>query len=155
MPYQLSQVNIQLPACIFMAFIKSCSIDSRNEQSPICEVVYETNKAYFRNLQPNRFLPSSVGKALAWRSRGPGFNPHWGQYLTIFFCSSLCKDLSDNLTETPIVKNSNAPLTVLVLVHSMAFRVFHKHTKLIILALLSTLYCLMFVVFFYISTNWC
>ena len=24
-----------------------------------------------------------------------------------FFCSSLCKDLSDNLTETPIVKNSN------------------------------------------------
>ena len=24
----------------------------------------------------------------------------------IFFCSSLCKDLSDNLTETPIVKNS-------------------------------------------------
>ena len=30
-PYQLSKVNIQLPAWIFMAFIKSCSIDSRNE----------------------------------------------------------------------------------------------------------------------------
>ena len=24
-----------------------------------------------------------------------------------FFCSSLCKDLSDNLTETRIMKNSN------------------------------------------------
>ena len=90
-----------------MAFIKSCSIDSRNEQSPTCEVVHETNKAYFRNLLPNRFLPSSVGKALAWRSGGPGFNPYWGQFLTKFFCSSLYKDLSDNLTETPIVKNSN------------------------------------------------
>ena len=87
--------------------IKSCSIDSRNEQSPTCEVVHETNKAHFWNLQPNRLRPSSVGKALAWRSRGPGFNSHWGQFLKkFFFCSSLCKDLTDNLTETPIVKNS-------------------------------------------------
>ena len=32
------------------------------------------------------FLPSSVGKALVWRSRGPGFNLHQGQILTkIFF----------------------------------------------------------------------
>ena len=93
-------------AWIFMAFIKSCSIDSRNEQSPACEVVHETNKAHFRNLLPNRFLPSSVGKALAWRSGSPGFKPHWAQFLTKFFCSSLYKDLSDNLTETPIVKNS-------------------------------------------------
>ena len=29
-----------------------------------------------------------------------------GNFWRIFFCSSLCKDLSDNLTETPIVKNS-------------------------------------------------
>ena len=87
-----------------MAFIKSCSTDSRNEQSPTCEVVHETNKAHFRNLKPNRFLPSSIGKALAWRSGGPGFNPHWG---AIFFGSSLCKTLSDNLTETLIVKNSS------------------------------------------------
>ena len=28
----------------------------------------------------------------------PGFNPHWGQFLTIFFCSSLCKDLSETPT---------------------------------------------------------
>ena len=58
-----------------MAFIKSCSIDARNDQSATCEVVHETNKAHFRNLLPNRFLPSSVGKALARRSGGPGFNP--------------------------------------------------------------------------------
>ena len=57
----------------------------RNEQSPTCEVVHETNKAHFRNLLTNRFLPSSVGKALAWRSGGPGFNPYWGQFLTNFF----------------------------------------------------------------------
>ena len=68
-----------------MACIKSCSIDSRNEQSPTCEVVHETNKAHFRNLLLNRFLPSSVGKALAWRSGGPGFQSHWGQILTNFF----------------------------------------------------------------------
>ena len=43
---------------------KSCSIDSKNEQSPTCEVVHETNKGHFRNLLPNRFLPSSVGRAL-------------------------------------------------------------------------------------------
>ena len=28
---------------------------------------------------------SSVGKALAWRSGGPGFKPHWGQFLINFF----------------------------------------------------------------------
>ena len=36
-----------------------------------------------------------------------GFKSHWGQFLTNFLCSSLCKDLSDNLTEMPSVKNSN------------------------------------------------
>ena len=72
-----------------------------------CEVVHETNKAHFKNLLPNRFLHSSVGKALAWKSRGSCFNSHWGQFLTKFIYSSLCKDLLDNLTETPIVKNSN------------------------------------------------
>ena len=51
---------------------------------------------------------SSVGKALAWRSGGPGFQPHWGQFLTKFILPSFCVtlNLSDNLTETPIVKNS-------------------------------------------------
>ena len=35
-------------------------------------------------------------------------NPTGGNFWWIFFWSSLYKDLSDNLTETPIVKNSNA-----------------------------------------------
>ena len=85
MLHQLTWVNIQLPAWIFMAFIKSCSIDSRNEPSPTCEVVHETNKAHFRNLLPNRFLPSSVGRALGWWSGGHWFQPHWEQFLTNFF----------------------------------------------------------------------
>ena len=34
-------------------------------------------------------------------------NPTGGNFWRIFFCFSLCKDLSDNLTEMPIVKNSN------------------------------------------------
>ena len=70
---------------------------SRNEQSPTCEVVHETNKAHFRNLLTNRFLPSSVGKALAWRSGCPSFNPHWGQFLTnLFFalrCVKICQTI--------------------------------------------------------------
>ena len=35
-------------------------------------------------------------------------SPTGGNFWQIFFCSSFCKDLSDNLTETPIVKNSSA-----------------------------------------------
>ena len=43
------------------------------------------NKAHFRNLLPNRFLPSSVGKALAWRSRDPGSIPTGGNFWWNFF----------------------------------------------------------------------
>ena len=52
---------------------------------------------------------SSVGRALTSWSRGPGFNPTWGNFWRIFFalpCVKICH-LSDNLTETLIVKNSN------------------------------------------------
>ena len=45
-------------------------------------MVHKTNKAHFRNLLPNRFLD---------------------EFVLLF----LYKDLSDNLTETTIVKNSN------------------------------------------------
>ena len=49
---------------------------------------------------------SSVGRVLAWWSRGPGFNAHWEQFLTnSFLLFALCKDLSDHLSETPTVKN--------------------------------------------------
>ena len=91
MLYQLSWVNIQLPAWIFMAFIKLCSIDSRNEQSPTCEVVHETNKAHFRNLLPNRFLPSSVGRALGSWSGGHGFQSHWEQFFFALPCMEICQ----------------------------------------------------------------
>ena len=51
------------------------------------------------------------GRRLAWRSRSPGFKPHWGQFLTNCFCSSMCKELSDNLRETPSWKTQLWPLT--------------------------------------------
>ena len=85
LPTELSQhsvASLNLHCLYKVMLYWSCS---RNEQSPTCEVVHETNKAHFRNLLTNRFLSSSVGKALAWRSGGPGFNPHWGQFLTKFF----------------------------------------------------------------------
>ena len=78
---------------------KSCSIDSRNEQSATCKVVHETSKAHFRNLQPNRFVPSSLGRALEWWSEGHGFKPHWWQFLMKFILFCVTLDLSDNLTE--------------------------------------------------------
>ena len=61
--------------------------------------MHETNKAHFRNLLPNRFLPSSVGRALEWSSRGHGLKPHGGRggnFWWNLFCSL---DLSDNLIE--------------------------------------------------------
>ena len=55
-------MTIWLSVRIGKSSIKSCYIDFRNEQSPTCKVVHETNKAHVRNLLPNRFLPSSVCK---------------------------------------------------------------------------------------------
>ena len=93
------------------AFIKSCCIDSRNEQS---QVVHETNKAHFRNPPPNRFLPSSVGRELEWWSGGCEFKL-WGQFLTKFILSRVASDLADNLTETPYLKNSSVSRQVVLL----------------------------------------
>ena len=39
-----------------------------------------------------------------------GSIPTGDDFWWFFFCSSLCKDLSDNLTETSVVKNSNITL---------------------------------------------
>ena len=85
LPTELSQHSVASLNlhCLYKGML--CWSCSRNEQSPTCEVVHETNKAHFRNLLTNRFLPSSVGKALAWRSGGPGFNPHWEKFLMTFF----------------------------------------------------------------------
>ena len=56
----------------------SCSIDSRNDQSPKCEVVHDTN------LLPNTYQASTVSRALEWWSRDPQFNAHWAQFLVEF-----------------------------------------------------------------------
>ena len=69
------------------------------------------NKAHFRNLLPNTQLPSSVGRTSEWWSGGYGFKPCWGQFLIKFIL--FCVDLSDNLTEMPIVKNPNESVTSL------------------------------------------
>ena len=125
-----------------MAFIKSCSIDSRNEQSPTCEVVHETNKAHFRNLLPIKFLSSSVGRTLEWCSGGCGFQPHWGQFLTklILFCVTL--DLSDNLIETHIVKNSIVTFTGILVTNSYLLQdqlLFRLRRKVISMTALKTI----------------
>ena len=91
------------PAWIFMTYIKSYSIDSRNDQSPKREVVHETKLTSEIFWPTHTRLAQSV-RALEWWSRGHGFNPDWGQFWRIF-CSSLCRDLSNNLTETCIMKN--------------------------------------------------
>ena len=59
LPNELSQhsvASLNLPGIYKVMLYWSCS---RNEQSPTCEVVHETNKAHFRNLLAQRFLPSS------------------------------------------------------------------------------------------------
>ena len=45
-----------------------------------------------------------LAQSVGWWSRGQGFNPDWVQCLMNFFCFFLCRDLSDNRTETRIVK---------------------------------------------------
>ena len=55
-------------------------------------------------------------------------NPTGGNFWRIFFYSSLCKDLSDNLTETPIVKNSKGYLIFPILAR---FCVLHQIEDLI------------------------
>ena len=66
------------------------------------------NKAHFRNLLPNRFLSSSVGKALEWWLGGCGFKPRWGQFLMIFFLFCVYRNASDFL----IVKKPQGSLVV-------------------------------------------
>ena len=47
----------------------------------------------------NRFLPSTVSRALDCWSGGHEFKPPWGQFLTKFILCCVTSDLSDNLTE--------------------------------------------------------
>ena len=52
--------------------------------------------------------------------------PTEGNFWRIFFCSSLWKDLSDNLTETPIVKNSNIVAILQYLDKSQTIEFLHR-----------------------------
>ena len=79
MLYQLSKVNIQLPAWIFMAFIKSCSINSKNDQSAKCEVMHKTkltseNTRLTQTVEHYSDDPEVLGSILTG-----------GQFLTNFF----------------------------------------------------------------------
>ena len=89
-----------------MVFIKSCSIDSRNEQSPTCEVVHETKLTSEISCLTDSCLAQLVNH---WPEDLEGLVsiPTGGNFLTNFFLLFLCKDLSDNLTEMPIMKSSN------------------------------------------------
>ena len=119
-----------------MAFIKSCSTDSRNEQSPTCEVVH---KAHFRYLLPNRFLSSSVVRVLESWSGGCKFKPHRGQFLTKFILFCVALDLLDNLTETSNVKNSKCLHQVLYWANCGA----NAHAGNVFQPILSVNYCVM------------
>ena len=94
-----------MPAWIFMAFIKSCSI---LEMTKVQHV-----KLCLKPTKITSEISCPTGSCLAQLVRhGPEDPevlvsiPTGGNFWQFFFCSSLCKDLSDNLTETPIVKHS-------------------------------------------------
>ena len=89
-----------------LLIIKSCSIDSRNDQSPTCEVVHETKLTSEISCPTDSCLAQLVRH---WPEDSEDLVsiPNEGNFWLIFFGFSLCKDLSDNLTETPIVKYSN------------------------------------------------
>ena len=73
------------------------------------------NKRKFISEISNRFLPSSVSRALDWWSGGCQFKPHWGLFLTKFILCRVISDLSHNQTEMHIVKNSNVLLKFLII----------------------------------------
>ena len=77
-----------------MAFIKSCSIDSRTKLTS--EISCPTDS---RLAQLVKHWPEDLEVLVSIQTGG--------NFWQNLFCSSLYKDLSDNLTEMPIVKNSN------------------------------------------------
>ena len=84
-----------------MAFIKSCSIDSRNNQSPKCEVVHET-KLTSEIFCPTRIMLAQSVEHLSYDLEVQGSIPTGGNF---FALPRVEIYMSDNLTETRIVKN--------------------------------------------------
>ena len=83
---------------IIKAFIKACSIDSRNEQSPTCEVVLETQESSLQK-SPTDFYLAQLARHLTDDLGIVGSNPTGGNFWWIFFLFCVTADLSDNLTE--------------------------------------------------------
>ena len=71
-------------------------------------------------------IPSS--ESIGLKIRRSWFQSPQGQFLTKLFCSSLCKDLSDNLTETPILKNSSVTVNQMNLTVSMTLTNKYTHS---------------------------
>ena len=104
-PQPLDQQSNALPdelSHYLVVGIKSCSIDSRNKQSAICEVVHETKESSLQK-SPTDFLVAQLSEQQTDDLEVMSSNPTRGNF--ILFCVTL--DLSDNLTEICIVKNSN------------------------------------------------
>ena len=84
-----------------MAFIKSCSIDSRNKQSPTCEVVHETKESSLQTSPTDSSLAQLVEHGTN-DTEVVSSNPTGN-----IFCVTL------NLSDRPNMKNS--------MLHTMTF----------------------------------
>ena len=71
---------------IIKAFIKSCSIDSRNKQSPTCELVYETKESSLQKSPTDSSLAQSVEH---WTNDKEvvGSNPTGDNFWQNLFCA--------------------------------------------------------------------
>ena len=95
---QLSQVTIWLWVWITKALIKSCSIDSRNKQSPTCKVVHKTKESSLQK-SPTDSLLAQLADQETDDQELMSWNPTGGQFFTKFILFCVPSDLSDNLTE--------------------------------------------------------
>ena len=83
-----------MPTWIFMAFIKSCSICSRNEQSPICEVMHETKKITSEISCPTDSCLAQLVEHWTDDQEVAGSNPSGGNFWWFFFtlpCVKICQ----------------------------------------------------------------
>ena len=66
------------------AFIKSCFIDSRNKQSPTCEVVHETKESSLQTSQPDSSL-AQLGEHGTDDLEVVSLNPNGDNFDEIYF----------------------------------------------------------------------
>ena len=92
---QLCQVTIWLPVSIIKAFIKLCSICSRNEQSPTCEVVHETKLTSEISFSTDS-LPAHLVEHETDDLKVVGSIPSRGNFFILLLLAGSCHDLSGN-----------------------------------------------------------